>query len=133
MGLRSFLKRLVRRGYTQEPVASIPCPHCGLEIRYYHYSGMGEAAPHFYCNTCSNLYFNPRHRDLLYGREPSMELLKLIEQELPSCPCGGRFVPGSNPKCPHCGREVEHDSDPVERLSDPYAIQVEGARFISDD
>ena len=133
MGIWSFLKRLAGSGSLQDPVASIPCPHCALDIRYYHYSGMGDLAPHFYCDTCSNLYFSPRHRDLLRARAPSLELLRLIERELPACPCGGRFVPGSNPKCPHCGREVEHQSDPVERLTDPYAIQVEGARFISDD
>ena len=53
-----------------------------------------------------------------------------IAKDLPGCPCGGEFKAGSNPKCPHCGREIEHKDDPLVRLNDPFAIQIKGALLL---
>ncbi|MCM3876034.1 MAG: hypothetical protein NEA02_06390 [Thermoanaerobaculia bacterium] len=102
-------------------------------VRYYYFSGMGDVSPHFYCDSCSNVFFRQSDRDRIRERQPSAELLEAIAQTLPGCPCGGRFVPGANPKCPHCHREIPHRADPVSRLDDPYAILLEGALMVTDD
>lgn len=119
--------------YQRDPVVSKPCPSCNESIGYYWFSGMGDMAPHFYCDRCSNIFFNKGDRDLVWGREQTHELLDEIESTLPACPCGGQFRSGQNPKCPHCGYEFKHQDDPVRRLKDPYAILVEGASVISED
>ena len=63
----------------------------------------------------------------------SQELLEQISADLPGCPCGGRFVPGANPKCAHCGAEFPHQNDSVTRLHDPHMIAVDGACVFSDE
>ena len=88
---------------------------------------MGGVYPHFYCDTCSNVYHNYKHKDLLLERGESAALLEEIQNELPECPCGGRFRAGANPRCPSCGAEMPHQASPLERLGDPCAIQLEGA------
>jgi hypothetical protein len=117
--------------YQRDPVASISCPQCRHSVRYYHFSGMGDMAPHFYCDRCSNLYYSESHHKRIWGKKPTQSLLLEIETTLPICPCGGKFRPGQNPKCPHCGFEFKHKSNPVERLTDPYAILLENAWVIS--
>lgn len=115
-----------------DPTYSTGCPHCGTTIRFYALSGMGDVAPHFYCNRCSNVFFRETDRELIRGVEPTPELLARIAATLPHCPCGGTFRPGENPKCPHCTRPVEHQSGPVDRLFDPRAIVVEGAALVQE-
>jgi hypothetical protein len=121
------------KSYRRAPVASLRCPHCAGVVRYYYFSGMGDVAPHFYCDSCSNVFFRQSDRDRIRESRPSSSLLEAIAQTLPECSCGGRFVPGSNPKCPHCHREIAHQADPVSRLDDPYAILLEGALMVTDD
>lgn len=95
---------------------------------------MSDVAPHFYCDRCSNVLFRESDRDLLAAREdpPTRELLLTITRTLPGCPCGGHFTPGANPKCPECKRGIPHQDDMVRRLSDPLAILVEGALFVTE-
>lgn len=62
-----------------------------------------------------------------------MEVVQRIAVTLPSCPCGGHFRPGANPKCPTCGTEFAHQHDVVRRLTDPQLIAMHGACvFIND-
>jgi len=114
----------------RQPCKSINCPSCGEAIKFYHYSGMGGLAPHFYCDTCSNVLFREKDRLKLRQNEPSEELLNEIAKDLPKCICGGQFRAGANTKCPHCRKEVPHQGNPVQRLTDPYVIQLEGAYLL---
>jgi hypothetical protein len=119
--------------YIQEkrkPCASTNCPHCNRIIKYYHYSGMGDLAPHFYCDSCSNIFYRESDRVKIYGKDLTEELLFEIIKDLPKCICGGQFKAGANPKCPHCKKELKHQDNPIQRLGDPYAIQLEGAYLL---
>ncbi len=78
--------------------------------------------PHFYCDTCSNLFFSGAHHELVRRLPHDVSLLDRLARSLPSCPCGGRFRPGANPKCPSCDGELKHQLDPIARLSDPFAV-----------
>ena len=118
---------------TREPTRGIRCPACKVEISFYAYSGMGDLCPHFYCDTCSNLYHNYQHSTVLREKGESWEVLTELVADLPRCPCGGQFAAGANPKCPACGVELAHQSDPVQRLSDPYAIQLKEAVLYYED
>ena len=89
--------------------------------------------PHFYCNSCSNIFFSSEYRKKIWGRRLTNALLHEIEVELPLCSCGGQFKAGQNPKCPHCHHEIKHHDSPLQRLTDPFAILVEGAFVISDE
>lgn len=87
---------------------------------------MSQCWPHFYCDTCSNAYQCKEDQALAWDQE-NEEVLQTIAERLPDCPCGGHFKPGANPKCPKCGLEFTHQHDPVERLSDPHVIVIDGA------
>lgn len=117
----------------REPTKSAECDSCGFEVRFYHYSGMGDLAPHFYCDTCSNVYFRVADRELVKELGETLEALEQIVARLPQCPCGGQFVVGSNPKCPNCARKFPYEGDSLIRLGDPYAIQIEGAVLLVED
>jgi len=117
---------------THEPAYSTDCPHCGKAIRFYRFSGMGELAPHFYCNRCSNVFFRESDRTCAWGKAATPELLQAIAATLPACACGGHFQPGQNPKCPHCKQPLPHQANPVDRLFDPYAVLVEGAVLVRE-
>lgn len=122
------------RTVTREPTERIDCPHCAGVVRYYAYSDAGALSPHFYCDRCSNVVWRARDHAFLRGREaPTPGLLRKIASDLPVCPCGGRFRPGTNPKCPHCERELAHQRTPEDRLFDAYVIQLEGAALFLDD
>lgn len=114
----------------KDPAATECCPECREKYGYYWFSGMGDLAPHFYCDQCSNVYHRELHREMLRKNEHSQELLDEIASMLPSCPCGGRFRPDQFPKCPHCQHEFREKKDPIWRLGDPYAILVEGASLL---
>ena len=123
--------KTVRYERSLQWVGDLECPHCGGLTPSWQSSGMSQCFPHFYCNRCSNVI----HRfcdQIIVWEESSQELLDQIAATLPDCPCGGRFTPGANPKCSHCGEEVPHQSDPVTRLDDPHMIVIDGARVFSD-
>jgi len=113
--------------FHREPTRKVACPHCSGLIEFYYYSGMGDLAPHFYCDTCSNILFREKDRQRIRGQEISEDLLQEFTEDLPECTCGGQFRPETNPKCPHCKREIKHQDNAIKRLRDPYAIQVKGA------
>lgn len=115
-----------------EPSSETDCPSCGKTVKFYSFRGMGDMAPHFYCNKCSNVIFRESDRELLYTNEPNAQLLQTIVATLPTCKCGGKFEPNQNPKCPHCGSEMAHQSNAIARLTDPYAIIVEGAYLATE-
>jgi hypothetical protein len=91
---------------------------------------MGDLSPHFYCDSCSNILFRENDQKKLNKNDHTEELLNEITKDLPKCLCGGQFKAGANPKCPHCKKEIKHQSNPLQRLSDPYAIQVKGAYLL---
>ena len=117
---------------SRTPTNEIRCKKCKRVIRYYLYSGMGDVAPHFYCDSCSNVFFRESDNHLLHTQGPTESLLNQLAASLPECPCGGRFRPGMNPKCPHCKFELVHQATAVDRLSDPYAIQLENSSLVID-
>ena len=92
---------------------------------------MSDCCPHFYCDRCSNAIQREADKKLIWD-EQSSELLARIAASLPACPCGGRFIPGANPKCPKCRAEFKHQDEPVRRLVDPHVILVDGAAFFGD-
>ena len=114
----------------REPCKSINCPHCKGVVEFYHYSGMGDLVPHFYCNTCSNILFREEDHHKIRNREITVALLNELSEKLPACPCGGQFSPEASPKCPHCKRDIKHQETPLKRLTDPYAIQIKGASLL---
>jgi len=116
--------------FTRTPCKTISCPHCRHAIEFYHYSGMGGLAPHFYCDTCSNILFREEDHHKIRDREITMDLLDELSEDLPACPCGGQFRSEASPKCPHCKREIKHRDNPQRRLTDPYAIQIKGAHLL---
>ena len=115
------------------PTASTPCPGCAKGISHYRFSSMGGMAPHFYCDRCSNVFFRESDADRLRIEPAGEALVGRIAATLPGCPCGGHFRPGANPKCPHCGWAIPNRLDPVQRLTDPFAILVEGAVLVQEE
>ena len=117
---------------TLAPSNSIPCPKCNFAIRFYAFGGMGNVCPHFYCDCCSNVFHRESDFEVIYGREPSAELLAQVTATLPECPCGGRFTADSSPKCPACTHQIPHQSSPECRLFDPHAIVIENALYCTE-
>jgi hypothetical protein len=116
--------------FSREPCKSINCPHCKDVVEFYHYSGMGDLVPHFYCDTCSNILFREGDHHKIRNREITMALLNELSEDLPACPCGGQFSPEASPKCPHCKQEIKHQETALKKLTDPYAIQIKGASLL---
>jgi hypothetical protein len=117
---------------TLQWVGTMQCPTCGKKSRAWRSSGMSMCFPHFYCDRCSNVIQRKKDQALVWDAG-SQELLDQIVADLPHCPCGGRFTPGANPKCLHCGVELPHQSDPVTRLHDPHMIAMDGSCVFTDD
>ena len=114
-------------------VGNLVCPHCHHNNPAWRSSGMGDCRPHFYCDRCSNVILREVDYDLVYLSPMSdAEMLKIIARGLPNCPCGGRFTPGASPKCAHCGKEIQHQSNPEQRLHDPFMMVLDGACVFSD-
>lgn len=109
-----------------------PNPKCGKETPAWQSSGMSDSCPHFFCDTCSNVIHREQDHALLYENEINQELLDRIAATLPDCPCGGRFVPGANPKCPSCKTEYVHQWDAVKRLNVPFMPILDGSCLIRD-
>lgn len=112
-------------------VGDMKCPRCERLTPAWRSSGMSDACPHFYCDRCSNVILREADRELAYNNA-SREVLDKIAATLPSCPCGGRFRPGTNPKCRYCGSEMPNSWDVVQRLHDPNMIVIDGACVFSD-
>lgn len=123
----SRMKEVVYRA-NDRWVGTLCCPACKYVARAWKSSGMSECRPHFYCDHCSNAIFRETDQAISWN-EQSAAVLATIASTLPSCPCGGRFAPGANPKCPGCGAPFAHQNDPVTRLSDPHVILLDGACF----
>lgn len=113
-------------------VGKIKCAACGYETPAWQSSGMSDNYPHFYCDSCSNVIHRESDKESVYKSELTQELLDNISASLPSCPCGGKFRPGMNPKCPKCHTEFPIQSEPVQRLTDPHMILLDGACLIRD-
>ena len=113
-------------------VGEFQCPGCQTQTWAWRSSGMSASYPHFYCDRCSNAILRASDQDLLHAEADRAALLEQIAATLPACPCGGRFRPGTNPKCPHCGFEFTHSGDPVQRLTDPHVILIHGACLFGD-
>jgi hypothetical protein len=113
-------------------VGAMQCPECGHSTPAWRSSGMSECFPHFYCDCCSNVIHRSCDQDLVWESK-TPELLDEIAATLPSCPCGGRFGPGNDPKCAHCKAPLKHKNDPVTRLHDPHMIAVDGACVFTDN
>jgi hypothetical protein len=113
-------------------VGAMLCPQCHQTAPAWQSSGMSESFPHFYCDTCSNVIHRECDKELVYPSEPTQELLDRISKTLPACPCGGQFRPGANPKCPYCRAEYTHQWGPVQRLTVPHLIILDGACLIRD-
>ncbi len=122
----------VRYPTTNPWVGTMTCPACGHTVRAWRSSGMSECCPHFYCDRCSNAIQRDADKELAWGKSTA-ETVAAISATLPPCPCGGRFKPGANPKCPECGGEFAHHWDPVRRLTDPHVILIHGACMFSDE
>ena len=118
---------------TYRPTNETNCPHCDAKIRFYRFGGMGNVCPHFYCDTCSNVFHRVSDHARIHGRKPTQELLDTIVANLPKCLCGGCFVPDSNPRCPSCKQQLAHKSSAIQRLHDPFAIVIQIALFCTDD
>ena len=117
---------------TNPYVGKFVCPQCQTVTKAWRSSGMSQCFPHFYCNKCSNAVQRDSDQALVYKNELSLELLNRIAETLPACSCGGKFSPGSDPKCPSCGFEFANSVDPVSRLTDPNVILINGACFFGD-
>lgn len=112
---------------------SMPCPNCNLTIDFIRYSGMSNSYPHFYCDTCSNVFLLETYQMKLpeLSEKDTFDyaaLLNEIVNVLPTCECGGKFTPGADPKCPHCQFEIKHQDPIIERLTDPYMIVTRGSK-----
>ena len=122
------MKTVIYESKTNQWVGTFPCPRCNRVTKAWRSSGMSALYPHFYCNRCSNAYQNEKDKVML-STGINAEVLKSISESLPECPCGGRFVSGSNPKCPECNFEFKHRHDDLNRLTDPNVILIDGACF----
>ena len=113
-------------------VGTMTCPKCQHTATAWRASGMSECWPHFYCDRCSNAIHRKADQRTAW-KEQSAPIVEQIAATLPGCPCGGRFAPGANPKCPSCGSDFAHQHDTVRRLTDPHVIVLNGACFFSDE
>jgi hypothetical protein len=121
----------VRYSTQNQWVGSMKCPSCSLVTPAWRSSGMSDCAPHFYCNRCSNVIHRKADKMASWERQDE-EVLNHIAATLPECPCGGRFEPGADPKCPHCGTEFKNPTSAVERLKDLFMIVLHGACCFGD-
>ena len=112
-------------------VGDMKCPGCERLTPAWRSSGMSDACPHFYCDRCSNVIQREADHELAYNNA-TRAVLDKIAATLPSCPCGGHFRPGANPKCRYCGTEMPNSWDVVRRLHDPNMIVLDGACVFSD-
>ncbi len=113
-------------------VGTIECTSCQHLTLAWQSSGMSESYPHFYCDTCSNVFHRESDRELVHAGHSTLATLTTIAKTLPRCPCGGHFRPGANPKCPSCGAEFVHSWDPAARLTLPEMLVLDGAVVVQE-
>ena len=114
-----------KRPYTKKR----DCPSCQRPVEFWHTSGMAACAPHFYCERCSSVIWRAGDAETVARLGKNEATAVAIVATLPPCGCGGHFIAGSGPKCPHCGFLFQHQSSVADRLLDPYLILVDGATF----
>lgn len=114
-------------------IREVKCPNCSDKVSAWTSSGMSACFPHFYCDCCSNLYLYEEGKKAIQDGEPTQELVRELETQLPACPCGGRFKAGENPKCPNCRHEFKHQGNAAQRLTDPHMIVLDQACVYSDN
>ena len=117
---------------TLQWVGTMTCPSCQQATWAWRSSGLSQCCPHFYCDRCSNVIVRESDQLLSWNVPASMEIVQRIAASLPAYPCGGRFTPGADPKCPVCATPFKHPADIVKRLSDPNMIVLDGACAFGD-
>jgi len=123
--------KVVEYKYSLQWVGEMQCAECNTCTPAWRSSGMSDCAPHFYCDTCSNVIHRMDDKKLTYD-EKSQAILDQISKTLPECPCGGRFAPDTDPKCPSCSEPMRHSLTPVDRLHDPNMIVLDGSCVFTD-
>jgi hypothetical protein len=121
----SFIKRKYPSVY------SAICPKCNKKIKYYRLGGMGQVYPHFYCDKCSNVYYNNEDKELVIKSDLTESLFNQIITNLPACPCGGHFCANKGPKCPYCNYRQPRTINIVSILTEPHAIIMKGYALFS--
>jgi transposase-like protein len=116
-----------------KPIYKINCQNCKQEVFVYRFGGMSDVFPHFYCDSCSNVFFSKRYRNLLMKEKLSEKIANEIFSSLPHCSCGGFFSKDAYPKCPHCTYKLLDIFDPIARLSDPHAIILKHAYLMTEE
>ncbi|MFZ5920818.1 MAG: hypothetical protein ACOYY3_07185 [Chloroflexota bacterium] len=91
---------------------------------------MADRVPHFYCDTCSNVFYSEKFKKIMYEFGPTERALLQIEKELPNCICGGQFRVEANPKCPHCKKDLPMPKNRLEKFIYPYVVIVKGSYFL---
>jgi hypothetical protein len=119
------------KSHSPSPNGAVPCPTCAAVIHFWSPTDGGGIYPHFYCDACSNVYWSQADWLRVQANQDRTAALAEIDGQLPLCPCGGQFRPGSNPQCGSCSARVPHQDEPAERLFDPNVIVVQGARLFT--
>lgn len=112
-------------------VGRMKCEACHYTVWAWRASDVSDCWPHFYCNRCSNTIHRKADQFLAWA-DQSTRTLSMISATLPACPCGGHFRTDARPKCPVCRSEFGADASPVERLTDPGMIVLNGSCLFSD-
>lgn len=126
------------RVFTPEPPwwGSLTCKRCSRRVTAFAIHEWSWAFPHFYCRDCSNVLRRDSDTEIVWRAQEQGVLdhsvVDQIAATLPECPCGGRFLPGANPKCPSCCAEFAHQDGVVTRLLDERPIVIHGACFLDD-
>jgi hypothetical protein len=86
------------------------CEHCGRFYRYsLWHSGFGDNS-YAYCDQCGMLgilnYSHPQVAGFPPLSQQCAEIDASWEPLLEPCVCGGRFLRGAAPRCPHCLEEL---------------------------
>ncbi len=83
------------------------CEHCGEGFSYeLWHTGFSELS-YAYCDSCEMVVTLDGWKFPKQSKCRVHEVIpKIAEGELESCKCGGRFKHGTNPRCPHCKKEL---------------------------
>jgi hypothetical protein len=106
----------------------LSCPKCNEDVFYTVLTVAGGREPFLYCDSCSNFVLRREDADrvaeligdrALLTTDQQRSVYAGLEQQLPSCPCGGNFKIWSNVKCPTCDYEFPYNN----------GVKDEGVRF----
>ena len=84
------------------------CEHCGKTFAYYLiHNGFNESC-YAYCAVCGmTALLDTQYRDRGRDGLPRHHAIRAIgERFLVVCSCGGSFLAGAAPRCPHCHQEL---------------------------